>query len=205
MRGRLITFEGIDGCGKTTQIQELILRLENRYDYWLVREPGGTPISEKIRAILLDPNHEEMYPITELLLYAASRHQLCQQVIIPALTAGKIVLCDRFYDSTTAYQGYGRGIALPFINELNRIATAGLTPDLTFIFDISLKERELRMVGRIYDRLEGGEADFQARVWAGFRQIAADEPDRIRLINGERSVTEIADEVWHHFLALMKE
>jgi dTMP kinase len=205
MPGRLITFEGIDGCGKTTQIQELIRRLTNRYDYLVVREPGGTAISEKIRAILLDRNHGEMYPITELLLYAASRHQLCQQIIIPALNAGKIVLCDRFYDSTTVYQGYGRGLALSFINELNRIATAGIVPDLTFVFDISLKEREQRMAGRVHDRLEMGDGDFQARVWAGFRQIALAEPDRIRLIDGERSVTEIADEVWQHFLALLKE
>lgn len=205
MKGYLITFEGIDGCGKTTQVQELIKRIGESWPYILVREPGGTPISESIRTILLDNKHQEMYPLTELLLYAASRHQLCQEVIKPALEEGRIVLCDRFYDSTTAYQGYGRGLNLNFIRELNRLTTMGIVPDLTFIFDVSLQERELRLVGRQPDRLERDALEFQQRVCEGFRKIAAAETRRVRLIDGRGSIAAIADEVWNHFKALIME
>lgn len=203
-RGLLITFEGIDGCGKTTQIQKLIERIGGSLPYILVREPGGTPISEKIRDILLDKNHPEMEPYTELLLYAASRHQLCRQVIKPAINEGKIVICDRFYDSTTAYQGYGRRLDLDFIRKLNEIATEGLHPDLTFILDISLQEREKRIANKVQDRLESGEEEFQQRVIKGFREIARLEPERVVLINGMREPEVISLEIWEKFNALLK-
>lgn len=218
-RGLLITFEGIDGCGKTTQIQELIKRFDPAWtgEYLLVREPGGTPICEQIRQILLDNANSEMFPITELLLYSASRHQLCREAILPALKKGKIVLCDRFYDSTTAYQGYGRGIDLEFIHQLNRLATDGLIPDLTFIFDISLTEREKRLLrrspdqvgtesgrGKSKDRLEAGEPAFQQRVREGFRKIAAKEPQRVHLIDGMQPVEVIAEEVWQTFQTIWR-
>lgn len=203
-RGLLITFEGIDGCGKTTQIQELISRYKDQFEYLLVREPGGTPICEQIRQILLDNANNEMFPITELLLYSASRHQLCREAILPALKKGKIVLCDRFYDSTTAYQGYGRGIDLEFIHQLNHWATDGLVPDMTFIFDISLTEREKRMRGKSKDRLEAGELAFQQRVCEGFRKIAAKEPQRVHLIDGMQPVKVIAEEVWQTFQTIWR-
>ncbi len=204
-RGLLITFEGIDGCGKTTQIQELISRFKDQFEYLLVREPGGTPICEQIRQILLDNANNEMFPITELLLYSASRHQLCREAILPALKKGKIVLCDRFYDSTTAYQGYGRGLDLEFIHQLNHWATDGLVPDMTFIFDISLTEREKRMRGKPKDRLEADELAFQQRVCEGFRKIAAKEPQRVHLIDGMQPVEVIAGEVWQTFQTIWRE
>jgi len=200
-RGLLITFEGIDGCGKTTQVQRFLSNLEQAgYDHILVREPGGTPIGEQIRQILLDKNHFEMQAETELLLYSASRFQLCQQIIAPALTAGKIVVCDRFYDSTTAYQGYGRGLDLEFIQRLNRMATRNLVPDMTLVFDISLEERTSRIHHKELDRLETENAGFQAKVRNGFRQIAEAEPERVFLLDGTKAVAELSKTVWQLFL-----
>jgi len=200
-RGLLITFEGIDGCGKTTQVQRFLSNLDQAgYDHILVREPGGTPIGEQIRQILLDKNHFEMQAETELLLYSASRFQLCQQIIAPALTTGKIVVCDRFYDSTTAYQGYGRGLDLEFIQRLNRMATRNLVPDMTLVFDISLAERTHRINHKELDRLETENAGFQAKVRNGFRQIAEAEPERVFLLDGTKAVAELSKTVWQLFL-----
>jgi len=205
-KGILITFEGIDGSGKTTQINELIHRLDQRnIKYQLFREPGGTRIGEKIRDILLDKDHSNMLPITELLLYSASRYQLTMRSIIPALNTGKVVICDRFYDSTTAYQGYGRGIDLEFIKRLNAVATRSLIPDKTFIIDISLEER-LQRLGKInLDRLEQEAITFHKKVREGFIAIAREEPERMILINGNRPAEEISKEIWNHVKSIKSE
>ncbi|MDO9548325.1 MAG: dTMP kinase [Candidatus Marinimicrobia bacterium] len=195
--GIFITFEGIDGSGKTTQINALIQHLDKAgIPYQLFREPGGTEIGEKIRDILLDKNHDSMLPMTELLLYSASRHQLTKSRIIPALEAGEIVICDRFYDSTTAYQGYGRGIDLDFIQRLNAAATDSLVPDKTFILDISLEERHLRLGKKNLDRLEQETMDFHKRIRDGFLKMAKNEPGRFTVLEGNRTPEALSNEIW---------
>ncbi len=205
-KGILITFEGIDGSGKTTQINELIHRLDQRnIEYQLFREPGGTRIGEKIRDILLDNNHSNMLPITELLLYSASRYQLTMRSIVPALKTGKVVICDRFYDSTTAYQGYGREIDLEFIKRLNAVATESLIPDKTFILDISLEERLQRLDKKNLDRLEREALAFHKKVREGFIAMAREEPERMILIDGNRPSEEISNEIWNHVKLIKSE
>ncbi|MGC9364510.1 MAG: dTMP kinase [Fidelibacterota bacterium] len=204
-KGLFITFEGIDGSGKTTQINALIDRLQAAgLSYLLLREPGGTEIGEKIRDILLDKNHHHMCAITELLLYSASRYQLTESRIIPALADGHIVICDRFYDSTTAYQGYGRGIDLDFIRRLNRVATKSLVPDLTFILDISLDERHRRLGQKSLDRLEQEAVDFHKRVRSGFIKMAEAEPERFVLLDGHQKPRALSQQIWNH-IQLIKE
>jgi len=204
-KGLFITFEGIDGSGKTTQVMEFIRRLKNdSVPFLLFREPGGTKIGEKVREILLDKSNTGMRPITELLLYSASRYQLTYQSIIPALETGKIVICDRFYDSTTAYQGYARGIDLSFIERLNSVATESLVPDLTFFLDISLLEREKRIRDKDLDRLEQEDIEFQKRVREGFFTIAKKEPERVVIIDGSRLSEEISNEIWSNFIKIRK-
>lgn len=204
-KGLFITFEGIDGSGKTTQVREFIRRLNNdSVPFLLFREPGGTKIGEKVREILLDKSNTGMKPITELLLYSASRYQLTCQSIIPALESGKIVICDRFYDSTTAYQGYARGIDLSFIERLNSVATESLVPDLTFFLDISLLEREKRIRDKDLDRLEQEDIEFQKRVREGFFTIAKKEPERVVIIDGSRLSEEISNEIWSNFIKIRK-
>ncbi|PIS29479.1 MAG: dTMP kinase [Candidatus Marinimicrobia bacterium CG08_land_8_20_14_0_20_45_22] len=203
--GLFITFEGIDGSGKTTQIAAFIDHLKRlSVSYDLFREPGGTAIGEKIRKILLDKKNMQMSAISELLLYSASRHQLSRESIIPALESGKVVICDRFYDSTTVYQGFGRGIDLSFIERLNSIATDRLVPDLTFILDIDLSERTNRIGVKKLDRLESEDADFQRRVRDGFLKVAKDNPNRFVVLNGSQAVNTISDEILAHFLNLCK-
>ncbi len=195
--GIFITFEGIDGSGKTTQITALIQHLEKvGIPYQLFREPGGTEIGEKIRDILLDKKHDNMLPMAELLLYSASRYQLTKSQIIPALDLGKVVICDRFFDSTTAYQGFGRGIDLDFILQLNAAATDSLVPDKTFILDISLEERQLRFGNKNLDRLEQEALDFHKRVRDGFLKMAMNEPERFIVLEGNRSPEELSKEIW---------
>lgn len=195
--GIFITFEGIDGSGKTTQINALIQHLDRAgISYQLFREPGGTEIGEKIRDILLDNNHDNMLPATELLLYSASRYQLTKSRIIPGLKAGKVVICDRFYDSSTAYQGYGRGIDLDFIKRLNAAATDSLVPDRTFILDISLEERNKRLGNKNLDRLEQEALDFHKRVRDGFLEMAMQEPERFIVLEGNRNPEVLSNEVW---------
>ncbi|MBU0713301.1 dTMP kinase [bacterium] len=195
--GIFITFEGIDGSGKTTQITALIQHLDEAgIPYQLFREPGGTGIGEKVRDILLDKNNDSMLSMTELLLYSASRYQLTKSQIIPALESGKVVICDRFYDSSTAYQGYGRGIDLDFIMRLNAAATDSLVPDKTFILDISLEERHLRLDNKNLDRLEQEALDFHKRVHDGFLKMAAIEPERFIVLEGNRNPEELSNEIW---------
>ena len=192
-RGLFITVEGIDGCGKSTQAQLIAAALEAAgHDVLRLREPGGVKISEQIRAILLDPANAEMGDVCELLLYEAARAQLVHQVIRPALAAGKTVVCDRFYDSTTAYQAFADGLDRNMVSQANELAVDGCRPDLTLVFDLPVEDALRRRSGReAEDRLELKGLEFQERVAAGFRAVAADEPDRVKLIDAGGSIAEV--------------
>ncbi|MCI0530419.1 MAG: dTMP kinase [candidate division Zixibacteria bacterium] len=185
MRGKLITLEGIDLSGKSTQAKRLFLYLKaSGRKVILLREPGGTRISEQIRRILLTGKNLGLTPQTELLLYLSARAQLVSQIIRPALESGKIVICDRFYDSTTAYQGYGRGIKLDLIHKLNRFATGGITPHLTMLFDLPVQSALKRATSnRIKpDRMEREGVGFHKRVRNGFLSIAKKDKKRFKVI-----------------------
>lgn len=192
-RGLFITVEGIDGCGKSTQADLIARTLEAAgHDVLRLREPGGVAISEKIRAILLDPANAEMGDVCELLLYEAARAQLVHQVIRPALAAGKTVVCDRFYDSTTAYQAFADGLDRNMVSQANELAVDGCRPDLTLVFDLPVEDALRRRSGReAEDRLELKGLEFQERVAAGFRAVAVDEPDRVKLIDAGGSIAEV--------------
>ena len=192
-RGLFITVEGIDGCGKSTQARLIAAALEAAgHDVLRLREPGGVKISEQIRAILLDPANAEMGDACELLLYEAARAQLVHQVIRPALAAGKTVVCDRFYDSTTAYQAFADGLDRNMVSQANELAVDGCRPDLTLVFDLPVEDALRRRSGReAEDRLELKGMEFQERVAAGFRAVAADEPDRAKLIDAGGSIAEV--------------
>lgn len=192
-RGLFITVEGIDGCGKSTQARLIAAALEAAgHDVLRLREPGGAKISEQIRAILLDPANAEMGDVCELLLYEAARAQLVHQVIRPALAAGKTVVCDRFYDSTTAYQAFADGLNRNMVSQANELAVDGCRPDLTLVFDLPVEDALRRRSGReAEDRLELKGLEFQERVAAGFRAVAADEPDRVKLIDAGESIAEV--------------
>jgi dTMP kinase len=197
MNGVLITFEGIEGSGKSTQARLLAEGLRSQgHDVLAVREPGGSAIAEKIRSLLLDPANVEMAPLAELLLYEAARAQLVAELIRPSLDRGAIVVCDRFYDSTTAYQGVGRGLRNVDFTTLNRLATGGLVPDLTLLLDVPV-ELGLRRAtgGSDGDRIEREPAEFHARVRQGFQTVAAAEPARVRLFDGLRPREELAAEI----------
>jgi dTMP kinase len=195
-----ITFEGIDCCGKSTQARLLAERLEEtERDVLLLREPGNTRLSEHIREILLNKEFSEMNERTELLLFAASRAQLVGEVILPALADDKFVLCDRFFDSTVAYQGYGRQLPLDDIIHINRIATQDLVPDMTFFIDISpeaaLERCRERMISEL-DRMEESGIRFYERVIDGYMQLAQDERGRFYVIDGLNSPAEIHSTIW---------
>lgn len=192
-RGLFITVEGIDGCGKSTQARLIAAALEAAgHDVLRLREPGGVKISEQIREILLDPANAEMGDVCELLLYEAARAQLVHQVIRPALAAGKTVVCDRFYDSTTAYQAFADGLDRNMVSQANELAVDGCRPDLTLVFDLPVEDALRRRSGReAEDRLELKGLEFQERVAAGFRAVAADEPDRVKLIDAGGSIAEV--------------
>jgi dTMP kinase len=194
-----LTFEGLDASGKTTQARRAVewLRARHRTPVHFIREPGGTAISERLREILLDGKNLELTELTELLLFSASRAQLVQQVIAPALRRGEIVVCDRYYDSTTAYQGYGRGLDLQAVLQLNTVATSGTDPDLTILVDISVEEIERRRMkeGGRPDRMESAGRQFYERVRQGYLAIARDHPERCVVIDGMRSVDLVAQEI----------
>lgn len=195
---RFITFEGIDGCGKSTQAALLADELRRAgHNVLLLREPGGVRISEKIRALLLDPANAEMSDTCELLLYEAARAQLVHEVVAPALAAGRLVVCDRFYDSTTAYQGFANGMALESVQRANALAVGSCRPDLTLVFDIDPAAAARRAAERdgSPDRMEAKGLAYQQRVAEGFRAIAAAEPARVRCIDAARSIDEIHAEV----------
>ena len=197
--GYFITFEGVEGCGKTTQIKLLSEFFSSRgIRTLLTREPGGCPIADKIRAILLDAENRALSPLAELMLYAAARAQHVTEVITPALNAGQIVLCDRFCDATVAYQSFGRGIDRDVIDTLNRHACQGVSPDLTVLVDCDPRiglERARRRIeatsGPREERFELEALPFHHRVRAGYLQLAADEPDRFLIINGSDTIEEI--------------
>lgn len=196
--GTFVTFEGVEGSGKSTQLRLLAQRLEVAgMPVRVVREPGGTKAGEAIRAVLLDPEHYGLDARAELLLYEASRAQLVAEVVAPALEAGEVVLCDRFFDSTTAYQGYARGLPLDEIQELNTAATGGLVPDLTVVIDIDPAHAltRARTASGRPDRLEQEDESFHERVRAGFLAIARHEPQRVIVVSGDGSIDEVAERV----------
>lgn len=193
-KGIFISLEGIEGCGKSTQSKLLAQYFrELGYCVVLTREPGGTPIGEKIRDLLLDPKNDNMASITELLLYLASRTQHIIEVISPALSAGKIVICERFNDATLAYQGYARGLELDRVWQLINMATYGLEPDLTIVLDIDVKDGLARAEGRSNhkDRLESEDLMFHNKVRQGYHDIARKWAKRVKLIDANGSIDEI--------------
>ena len=194
MKGKFITFEGGEGCGKSTQIARLADALsESGVEFVCVREPGGTRLAEFVRSLLKDEEKDPPTDRAELLLFLAARAQLVEKVIKPALDAGKWVISDRFSDSTFAYQGYGRGMSLGVIRVANDFACAGLTPDLTLLLDVAPETALARMRGReeatgsTADRIERGGAGFHSRPRKGFGGLAAAGPDRIRRIDAHRA------------------
>ncbi len=200
VNGLFITIEGPDGAGKTSVINELYPRLQLIAKRGIVktREPGGVKISEKIRQIILDPQNEEMDERTEALLYAAARRQHLVQVILPALSAGKIVICDRFVDSSLAYQGAGRRIGMPDIRKINEFATEGTKPDFTLYLDVDsdtgLKRIENARSGRQVDRLETESLEFHQRVRHAYLKLAEEEPIRIHKVDARMSLTDVVEE-----------
>ncbi len=193
--GRLITFEGIDGSGKTTQALRIQSDLERAGRQVLyLREPGGTRIGERIRAILLDRDHVDMSLESEILLFAAARAQIVRELVLPALQEGTIVLLDRFTDSTVAYQGYGRGIPLDTAKALNRFAAGSLEPDLTFLIDLPVDvalSRTGRRTGQV-DRLDVEDTAFHERVRQGYLRMAEENPRRFRVLDGEKDEDSLA-------------
>jgi dTMP kinase len=191
-RGMFISLEGVEGCGKSTQA-ELLGEYAKKLgcSVVLTHEPGGTPIAEKIREILLEPRNTEMTDVTELLLYLASRAQHVNQLIMPALDEGKVVICQRFSDATFAYQGYGRGFDLDFLEQVNKVATGGLEPDLTLVLDLDTEEGFFRKRGDNLDRLENERIEFHSKVRAGYLDIARKAPQRVKVIDAKGSIEEV--------------
>ncbi len=195
-RGIFISLEGVEGCGKSTQAKLLADYVsELGYPVILTHEPGGTPIAEQIRAILLDPQNTDMTATTELLLYLASRAQHTSQLILPALSEGKIVVCERFSEATLVYQGYARGFDLNLLEQVNRIATRGLETDLTLILDLDAADGFSRKAGSSLDRLENEDADFHNKVREGYLKIAQKEPQRIKVINAQDSIQNVHNQI----------
>jgi dTMP kinase len=187
-KGLFITFEGIEGCGKSTQAELLAKFLTTSgFAVLLTREPGGPLISEKIREILLNKELTEMHALTELFLYMASRSQHTAEWILPALSKGKIVISDRYYDSTYAYQGVARGIPKDKIAIMNRIATQGLKPDITFILDLP-PEQGLARLSKSLDRLENENIEFHQKVRQAYLELASKEPERIKVLDGMENI-----------------
>jgi dTMP kinase len=211
MRGLFITFEGVEGSGKTTQLQTLRSQLTAAgRDVVETRDPGGTAIGTQIRSVLLDHENRGMAEVAELCLYEASRAQLVREVIRPALAQGRIVLCDRFTDSTVAYQGYGRGLDLNVIARLNAMATDGVSPDLTLLLDLDPEVGLARARRRVcqerasQDRIEQEEMSFHRRVRDGYRALAAAEPGRVAILDASGGISEIADQVCQRVEKLLR-
>jgi dTMP kinase len=203
-KGLFITFEGTEGCGKSTQVELLARRLRVLgHHVRVLREPGGTPIGEEIRHTLKhSQNNAAMTPEAELLLMNASRAQLVREIIRPALDAGQIILCDRFYDSTMVYQGYGRELDLQFVKSVIDFAVGNTRPNLTLLLQVPPEVSSERLLSRqstlpfVRDRIEEADKNFFARVAQGFEALAAAEPNRIRKINGADSVEIVCVKIW---------
>lgn len=205
MSGKFITIEGTDGAGKTTQINLLKLELEKMgYDIIITREPGGTPIGEKIRSIILDGANTQIDNATEILLYAASRAQHVVEKIIPALRAEKIVICDRFADSTIVYQSFARGIDRKFVEKINTFAVSGLEPDITLFFDISPENgMERKKKSKKLDRIESEDMEFHKRVYNGYKSLCREFPERIVPIDAQKSVEDVHIQVMEAVKAIL--
>ncbi len=212
VKGYFITFEGIDGCGKSTQVRRLGERLQGKgIDVVITREPGGTEISEWISKLVKDKRNARIGGLTELFLYMASRSQHVEEVIGPSVKEGKILVSERFSDSTLAYQGYGRQLDMKVISSLNSIATKGIAPDLTILIDlpVDVAQGRIEQRGTPPDRLESEDREFHCRVKKGYLEIARIEPQRVIIIDGSRGVESVWGEVkkviWerlHSLLAL---
>lgn len=189
-----ITFEGIDQSGKSTQCQLLKDYLQSRgREVLLMREPGGSKISEKIRDLLLDKENDNMRGLTEFLLYSSSRAQLVDEIIKPALAQNKAVICDRYADSSTAYQGFARGLGIEMVERINQVATYGLTPDLTIFVDIPIQLAfdRLKARGKLSDRIEAEGTEFFKLVRQGYLQIATRHKNRFKVVNGTDDISTI--------------
>lgn len=197
MKGLFISIEGTDGAGKSTQI-ELLKKyfIEKGRDVIVTREPGGTPIGEKIREIILDNNNSEMSHITEAMLYAASRAQHVNEKIKPALMQGKIIICDRFIDSSIAYQSAARGISREVIEDINKYAIDGIMPDITLYFDITPKEGIKRKKNmHDLDRIEKEKEDFHKKVYEGYQLLVKMYPERIKRIDASKDIYDVHNQV----------
>lgn len=210
MKGLFITFEGPDGAGKSTQIKKLAYDLEKKgLSYVLTREPGGTVISDQIRALLLNPVHDEMADETEALLYAASRAQHVREKIVPALNEGQIVLCDRFVDASIAYQGFGLELDIERVKSINQFATGGLMPDRTYFIDLSPETGRERMLARRQeveqtglDRIEQKQLDYHERVRNGFYTLYQTKESRLCFLNGEEDIQTLFSKIKKDFQTL---
>lgn len=205
-RGAFVTFEGIEGAGKSTQIGLLcdFLRLSS-IEHVRTAEPGGTAIGEEVRKILLSVEHAGMTPVAELLLYAAARAQHVGEVIAPALNRGLVVVCDRFSDSTMAYQGFGRELNRALIEEIDRISTGGLTPDLTILLDVGVESGLARnRAANKRDRLELEAVVFHERVRDGYHRIMREQPGRVKMVDGAMSIEGVSEEVKKAFMGFLR-
>lgn len=210
--GIFITFEGLDRVGKSTQINELVKYLDKKkFKYVLIREPGSTKISEKIRKILKDPsNIGKISPMTEFLLYSAARAQLVEDVIKPSLEKNKIVICDRFYDSSTAYQAYGRGLDIDFVKSTNNLVSGEIIPDLTILLTIELSSKKYVKNSKRFepdlfdDRLEKEFMEFREKVQEGYLKIVKNEKERFLVIDASQSIKQIAKQVSSRIDSLLK-
>jgi len=204
-RGVLITFEGVEGSGKSTQAERLAKRLTSLGVVCLAsREPGGTEIGEAIRGILLDPKHDEMHGLTELFLYLASRNQLVRDKMLPALADGKVVILDRFVDSSAAYQGAGRELGEKLVARLNKLAAAALKPNLTVLVDVPVTVGQARKAAGVLDRLESERVEFHERVRQGYLRVARRAPGRFMVVDGRLPADELELQIFRHVGELLK-
>lgn len=196
MSGLFITLEGVDGCGKTTQArllaEWLVAQVPQPAGVLLTRQPGGTVIGEQLRELVLSPQNH-ITPEAELFLYLADRAVHVAEVVVPALDRGCVVVCERYTDSTLAYQGYGRGLDLKLLRRLNEMATEGVTPDLTLVLNIPAAE--VRLDASRLDRLESAGGDFRERVADGFRALARGEPERVKILDGMQSIQAVHEQI----------
>ena len=203
MRGIFITIEGPDGSGKTTALQQVVPRLQQEMNRKVVatREPGGSPIAEKIRSLILDPSHTDMDSRTEALLYAASRRQHLIEKVLPVLESGDVIFCDRFVDSSIAYQGYARGIGEEGIREINQFATEGIEPNVTLYIDVpaevGIQRIHANLDEREYNRLDQEKLAFHEKVRAGYQHLAQANPERIVVVDGTMSRESVAEACYH--------